>query len=349
MRRQCFALLVFCFMPLSLASSLEWADNVSKIIFHEKESVFSFFYQKEGHLLSLLDNQDEKTSFMSLLLNDREYLLEDNAFFNQYTEEISRGIRVHWNNNGIHVSMEIIAAPEISGFKVKLMLRNLSKEKLSAGFKYLMDTFDNGKNITFLSRNGETIKRERAWFSPEIPASWGSQPESPGILPLTIIPDKEKKPDMVVFANWKRLSDSGWNFKISEGRSFTLLPYSINDSAMAILFTPREIPPGEVRSISFRISSRLADKTKMVIHEDKKTEKKSYRKKIAKQKEPDLLKNYSREYELEQKENMMKEIEALLGEINHLLAGDSLSCGPRIQELEKELNRLKTSRNEDIR
>ena len=46
----------------------------------------------------------------------------------------------------------------------------------------------------------------------------------------------------MAFANWKRLSDATWDFDTSGARGFSLLPYSVNDSAVAQYYDPRPIP-----------------------------------------------------------------------------------------------------------
>jgi hypothetical protein len=51
-------------------------------------------------------------------------------------------------------------------------------------------------------------------------------------------------PDRVVFANWKRLSDASWSYESSADRTFSQLPYSVNDSAVSQYYDPRAIPPG---------------------------------------------------------------------------------------------------------
>jgi hypothetical protein len=48
----------------------------------------------------------------------------------------------------------------------------------------------------------------------------------------------------VVFANWKRLNDASWSYTTSSARNFNLLPYSVNDSAVAQYYEPRKVAKG---------------------------------------------------------------------------------------------------------
>jgi len=62
------------------------------------------------------------------------------------------------------------------------------------------------------------------------------------------------RPDRVVVANWKRLNDSAWSFDASSARNFTLLPYSINDSALALYYESQTLRPGSTREIAAILS-----------------------------------------------------------------------------------------------
>jgi hypothetical protein len=57
------------------------------------------------------------------------------------------------------------------------------------------------------------------------------------------------RPDRVHFANWKRLNDAAWLLEASSARNFTLLPYSVNDSAIALYWLPRPIPRGGIFNV----------------------------------------------------------------------------------------------------
>ena len=50
-------------------------------------------------------------------------------------------------------------------------------------------------------------------------------------------------PDKLVLANWKRLNDSSWDYSASSNRNFNNLPYSINDSGIALYYDGKTIPP----------------------------------------------------------------------------------------------------------
>jgi len=49
---------------------------------------------------------------------------------------------------------------------------------------------------------------------------------------------------------WKRLSDSSWAYDTSSARNFSLLPYSVNDSAVAQYYDARPVPRSGERTLT---------------------------------------------------------------------------------------------------
>jgi len=61
--------------------------------------------------------------------------------------------------------------------------------------------------------------------------------------------------DKVVLANWKRLNDATWDYEVRSSRNFNALPYSINDSGIAIYFEPNTLSPGSKREITMALGA----------------------------------------------------------------------------------------------
>jgi hypothetical protein len=61
-------------------------------------------------------------------------------------------------------------------------------------------------------------------------------------------------PDRLVLANWKRLSDSPWLYETVPARSFSELPYSINDSAACLYFGPQPLAAGATSTYQIVLS-----------------------------------------------------------------------------------------------
>jgi hypothetical protein len=63
-------------------------------------------------------------------------------------------------------------------------------------------------------------------------------------------------PDLIHFANWKRLNDTAWKTPFYNGRNFNLLPYSIDDSAVCYYYEPAAIDTRKSRAITLVLASR---------------------------------------------------------------------------------------------
>ncbi len=130
--------------------------------------------------------------------------------------------------------------------RVDLSLKNLSEKDITAGARYLFDTYlGESRGLHFRTSTLPQVSKEltltpadkAAWWESPLagdPDGFGFQVMTSG-AGLTV-------PDRVVFANWKRLSDASWAYDTSTARDFSLLPYSVNDSAAAQYYDPRPIP-----------------------------------------------------------------------------------------------------------
>ena len=92
------------------------------------------------------------------------------------------------------------------------------------------------------------IDSETALTQPFTDAYWVS-PGASAALVCPLSASGVTKPDSVIFANWKRLNDAPWAIDTNPTRNFNLLPYSINDSAVAEFFDPSTIARAASREI----------------------------------------------------------------------------------------------------
>ena len=63
-------------------------------------------------------------------------------------------------------------------------------------------------------------------------------------------------PKRLVIANIRRLQNSKTNYEVEEHRAFNLLPFSINDSALALFYDSEVILPNQRIALDFLLSSR---------------------------------------------------------------------------------------------
>ena len=143
------------------------------------------------------------------------------------------------------------------GVRIDLGLKNVSEGDANIGMRYIFDTYlGESKSVHFRTDTLRQLTHELTltpadkalyWVSPLV----GDADEMG--LEVMLGPTGGTVPDKVVFANWKRLSDAPWGYDTSLSRNFSLLPYSVNDSAVSEYFDPRPIAKGAERTITLAL------------------------------------------------------------------------------------------------
>lgn len=174
--------------------------------------------------------------------------------------EVRDGILLtEWENGEVRVSRAIrLVYRKQSGTQdgalITFTLRSKSSEELQVGARLLIDTYLGERgNIHFRLSDGQNVESETSLSGQaQIPRAWiSSDPGSVetcvrGVLrgPLATTPTR------VVFANYRSLRQSGWDYEVDPGNKFHHLPYSRNDSAVALFYGPVTLGPGEEVSFS---------------------------------------------------------------------------------------------------
>jgi hypothetical protein len=148
-----------------------------------------------------------------------------------------------------------IASPESAladGIRIDVTVRNVSARQRTVGVRYILDTYLGEKGGThFATPNLSSVERETAFLKGNVEGHWVSRDQAAGVgLRVVTSGTGITTPDKLVFANWKRLSESPWDYQVVPSRNFNLLPYSINDSAVAQYYGPRQLDPGSSMTIT---------------------------------------------------------------------------------------------------
>ncbi len=257
---------------LLLASAFAWPLELTRgrirLVLHEDTGRFSLYsVSAEGgrsEYTALFVAQDPRTSKLSLVVDNRVYVLGDSGEFKQTAEKTGQGARFLWESRLLQVEQRFsFIAPSGStipgGVLISLELTNRADRQLQVGARLLLDTYlgEDGTSHFRTDRDPQvtremTVTRSdmiRYWVSTSVrrdaPEALESVTSGPGIT----------EPDRIVFANWKRLSDSPWAYQSSPSRNFNLLPYSINDSAVAQYYDPAPLAPGATRTIAMLLGN----------------------------------------------------------------------------------------------
>ena len=248
-------------LSLTPAFSLELTKGRLKVVLHEEIGRYSLYYLsdlKEKTYLALFLDEDPRTSVMNVLVDNKIYRIGDHYDFKGRAELFSNGIRFIWESKTLQISQEFIpivsnTKPLEDGVKITLSVENISEQDLVVGVRLLFDTYlGEDKNLHFKTDTISKIERELTIAKDNMAQYWLSPvPDKQEELGLQCITAGEgiTSPDKIVFANWKRLDDSSWDYETSSSRNFTRPPYSFNDSAVVHYYDPQNIPQGTVRKI----------------------------------------------------------------------------------------------------
>jgi hypothetical protein len=246
------ALVSFSFFP-PLLGALELREGLVRLELDEEAGTFSLYYLADiaaNRYVPLFFAQDPETSGTAVLDGNQFHRLGESGGFSLETRRTRDGGRFIWTSSTVEVIQDFSfvasqGARLANGVQIATTVLNRSEESRNIGLRILVDTtLGESQPAHFLVDGEDEVTREkeissaRYWVSPSV--------NTPGLgLRYSLSGDGVSRPDRVVFANWKRLIESSWEYPVRESRNFSLLPYSINDSAVAMYYGPRRVAPGE--------------------------------------------------------------------------------------------------------
>ncbi len=242
--------------------SLEISQGKIKLILHEQFERFIPYLRSvsEGtgteEWVPLIVDKDPRTSTVTLRVNEQIYRLGSIPGVRARISKGSEGGSIHWVLPDLEVKqtfsfLRSTESTEADALRIVLDITNLTEKEISLGVRYTLDTYLGEKSSTpFRTTQFAAITRETVfvpdrdnWFlvSEDRERNIGLQIllRGEGITPV----------ERVVLANWRRLSDTPWEYAVNPTRTFTLLPYSINDSAAALYYPVVSVGPKETRRI----------------------------------------------------------------------------------------------------
>ncbi|MGA2642006.1 MAG: hypothetical protein ABSG21_14020 [Spirochaetia bacterium] len=249
-------LLMLAAAPLS---ALDIADGRIRLTLDEGIGCFSISCQTKGSsgvFVPLLASQDPRTSFLSIVVGNKLYRMGESSEFSEKAEKVPGGARFVWKSSFLQVTETFTIIPSLdssvgTGARIDLSIKNFSEQDITAGARYLLDTYlGEPSSVHFRTPSLSQLTHELT-LTPADKTAWWASPiaNDPDEFGLQVMMSGTgiTVPNRVVFANWKRLSDSSWAYETSAARDFSLLPYSVNDSAVAQYYEPRSIPrSGEI-------------------------------------------------------------------------------------------------------
>ena len=239
----------------SLVWSLEIREGRLKLLVHESSGRFSLYYltdiQKDRYEPLFVD-KDPRTTFVSVLIDDRAQRLGDSAVYRTRVERTDDGARIVFESSVLTVTQSFSFARS-SGtvladiLRMDLSASNKSDRELAVALRFVLDTNLAEKKSAHFGTNQRAIDSELS-IQPKTDADswWTTEGDRLGFMG-SISAAGARAPDSLHFANWKRLNDASWKSSVAKGRNFNLLPYSINDSAVSYYFDAAPLPRGRER------------------------------------------------------------------------------------------------------
>lgn len=248
---------------------LQLQEGRMRLTLHEESGRFSLHYlaniQQDRYVPYLFQN-DPRTSALSIFADNSVYRMGDAAAFSLTTERTERGARFLWRSSLLEVEQRfrIIRSTDselANGIEITVTVQNVSERDLNVGVAYVLDTYlGEEEDSHFLTSDGSPVAGE-ARFSPSSGTRYIVSPSyqrSDLGLMVMLSGNEVTAVDEAIAANWKRLSERPWSYEVNSRRDFNLLPYSINDSALALYYERKPLAQGAERSIITRMGNSSA-------------------------------------------------------------------------------------------
>jgi hypothetical protein len=256
----CLSLLALCAACLS---ALEAKEGLVKLVVSEQNarvSLYKLVDVAKNRYESLLFDSDPRTSFLTLSAGGRLYKLGDAADFRTKLTRTDSGVAIEYRSASFVVRESLDFAKSsgaalADGLRVSFEIENLSENESALGLRYVLDTWLGEKSgAHFVTDKKPRVSQETAISGADEDA-WIESPGESASFMAQLSGEGITEPDRVILSNWKRLSDAPWSFDVNPQRNFTLVPYSINDSAVALFWEPVPVARGGMRKISFAMGS----------------------------------------------------------------------------------------------
>lgn len=254
------AFLLACIAGLS---ALEAREGLVKVIVNEttaRISLYKLVDVAKGRYEALIFDQDPRTTVLTLSADGRLAKLGDSSEYRINVARTDTGVRIEFRSSSFVIRQLLDFAKSegsalADGLRVGLEIENISEREASLGLRYLIDTWLGEKSgFHFLTDKRPRVSEETA-ILPDAEDSWVGSPGEKAAFMVQFSGPGIDRPDKVVLSNWKRLSDATWGFDVNAQRNFTLVPYSINDSAIALYWEPSPVPRGGTMRVSFAMGS----------------------------------------------------------------------------------------------
>lgn len=253
-----FILAVFGLLLSLNGAAAEFTDGAIRLVLDESNGRFSLYApNSQGKPVALFSDIDARTSFLSVIVNDRSYKMGDSMAFKVSLGGDRQTPSLIYESSTLIVTMEFsflrtANSSETNGVSVGVILENKGDRQINAGARFLLDTYLGEKSPGFpITTNQRDVVSEILLTGTDSDYRWTDRNDT---ISLTGSIDLEGEAGTVHFANWKKLTEVSWKASYQPGRNFNFLPYSLNDTAICYYFEPRPLDKGQKRGFGFSLA-----------------------------------------------------------------------------------------------
>ncbi len=265
MRRFLSFLILACAVGGS-AFALEVRDGRMRLVVDDRSGRFALYYLADvtkNRYVPLLYDQETRTTYPTLMVDQKAYRFGETVEFRTTVAKDGTGVTIEYRSSFCVVRQSFsfttsTGATLSDGVMMSVTMENVSQKDSAIGLRYLLDTWLGERAGThFIGSTGAVLGTE-ASYGIDSTEPWVKSPGDAGASLQVALTAPATRPDRVIAANWKRLNDAPWAIETSASRNFTLLPYSVNDSALALYYDPVVVRPGASRTITMILGNETS-------------------------------------------------------------------------------------------
>ena len=256
-------IVILVFFTVSSVFPAEYIDGRIKLVLNENTGRFSLYYMTDiakEEFSPLFFDQDPRSSFLSVIVNNKTYKMGETSVFKTRIAGTPSSPSLIFESSFLVVvkNFSFIKTESSSltnGVLITITITNKSEQPVDAGIRLLIDTNLLEKNSPHFFTNSRHISSETIIDGSSGDKYWVSK-NSKVMLQGSI--QSRHSPDMIHFANWKRLNDASWKISPMPGRNFNLLPSSVDDSAVCYYYDIALLPKDGSRTASLSLTGDLS-------------------------------------------------------------------------------------------
>jgi hypothetical protein len=246
---------------VACVGALELTRGNLRLELHERSARFSLSYRTEDGWEPLLFPNDPRTSALDVLQANQVHRMGDSGQFSQSVEMTPYGPEFVWESATLLVRQRFSftrgrLSTTYDGLEIEVVVENKAEVPQELGSRLLFDTYlgeSTGDHFYLAGTQQVVAERELPEGVPFVTSSRGTE----ALFGFQLVLDDAEvtEPAGVYVANWRRLTDSAWKFSVNPQRNFNRLPYSINDSAILVVYPSRVVESGSTYTTVTRIGN----------------------------------------------------------------------------------------------